>query len=122
ALLERAGSVGLLVTEALLVTEPAAVGVTTSVTVALAPGANDCSMQFAVTVPAQTPWLAVADANVVPAGTVSLTTTPEAYCVPLLLCAVSVYESGLPANTGSGESAFESDTSAVAAVQLGNDS
>ena len=72
--------------EARLVREPAAVGVTTRVTVADAPLANPPSEH--VTLPPdglQPPWLGVADTNVTPAGSTLVKSTPLAADGPALL-------------------------------------
>ena len=72
-------SVMLLVTSTVLDSVPGVVGVTTMVTVAMAPSARVPRLQ--VTVPdvwLQLPWLGVAETNVTSAGRVSVTTTPAA--------------------------------------------
>jgi len=79
------GSTSVAITLAVLVMLPATVGVTTMVTVALLPLASDPRVQVTVLVPLQAPWLADAETNVTPAGSVSVTVTPEAEDGPLLL-------------------------------------
>src|SRR3990172_78219 len=63
------------------------VGVTTIVTVALAPLANPPKLQLIVggEGSGQLPWLGVADTKLTPAGRVSLTITPVAAAGPLFV-------------------------------------
>ena len=61
---------------------PAAVGVTTIAIVAEAPFARVPRMQVTIEVPEQEPTDGVADTNVTPAGSVSLTETPAAESGP----------------------------------------
>jgi hypothetical protein len=84
-LLPGTGSLVVLDTLAVLLNVPAAVGVTTIVTVALAPLATLPRLQVTVLVPLQPPWLGVADTNVVAAGNVSVTVTAEAEVGPPLV-------------------------------------
>src|SRR5262249_12804178 len=99
----------------LLIVEPAATSeltVTTTVTVALAPEARAPS--WAVTTPpdcAAVPWLEVAETNVVPAGTTSVSTAAGALLGPALVT-VTLYVRSLPAMTGSGLSVLATDRSA----------
>ena len=75
----------LLVTLALLLIEPVVVGITTMVTVALAPLVNVPRLQVTVLVPEQLPRLEVADTKVVLPGIVSVTMTFDAEFGPLLV-------------------------------------
>jgi hypothetical protein len=77
------GSVSLAATLAVFVTVPAAVGVTTIVTVALAALARVPRLQLTAAV--QVPWLGVAETNVTPVGTASVKVTPVAGDGPLLV-------------------------------------
>jgi molybdopterin-binding protein len=73
-LLAVLGSASLPVVVAVLVSGPAAVGVTTISTVALAPLASDPRSQLTVPLEGpQVPWLGVAEAKVTPSGRVSVT-------------------------------------------------
>jgi hypothetical protein len=84
-LLDEFASLLALVTVAVLLSGPAAVGVTTIVTVAVLLFAIDANVQVTVEVPVQfPPALGVADLNVTPAGSGSLTLTPAAASGPLL--------------------------------------
>src|SRR5262249_32946260 len=65
--------------------EPAAGGRTESRTVAVPPTARLPRLQDSALVPVQVPWVAVADTNVRPPGSVSLTTVPVAIDGPLLV-------------------------------------
>jgi hypothetical protein len=85
ALLAVSRSVSFLVTLAVLLMVPATVGVTTIVTVALAPLARVPRVQVMVLVPLQLPWLADEETNVTPEGRVSVTATPVAVLGPLLV-------------------------------------
>ena len=90
-LFDRFGSVWSPSTVAWLTIVPGAVGVTWIVTVALAPLASEPRLQ--VTVPnacEQLPCDAVAEPNVTPAGSVSVTTTPVAGALPVALATFSV--------------------------------
>ena len=64
---------------------PRAVGVPTTVTVAVAPEASVPRAQEIGAVPLQVPWLGVAEPNVSPAASVSVNTTPVAEDVPLFV-------------------------------------
>jgi hypothetical protein len=110
-LLPGTGSVTPLVTLAVLFNVPPVVGVTTMVTVALAPFPRTPMEQITVLVPLQLPWLGVADTYVTPAGNGSLTLTPVALFGPKLVTVI-VYVRFWPTNTGSGESVLLSDRSA----------
>ena len=77
------GSVSFAATLAVFVSVPAAVGLTTIVTVALAVFASVPRLQLTVAV--QVPWLGVAETNVTPVGTVSVKVTPVAGDGPLLV-------------------------------------
>jgi hypothetical protein len=81
-LFPRFGSPVVLVTLAVLFNVPAAVGVTTIVTVALPPLLMVPRLQETVLVPVQLPWLGVAETYVAPAGSVSVTVTPDALLGP----------------------------------------
>ena len=86
ALLTRAGSNVLADTLAWFVIVPDVVGVTLIWTLVLAPFASAPRLQ--VTVPLawlQVPWFGVADTNVTPPGSVSVTDTPVAPDGPALL-------------------------------------
>jgi hypothetical protein len=58
--------------EAVFESVPVVVGVTTKLTVALAPAAIRPRLQTTVLVPVQLPWLGVAETKVTPAGKISL--------------------------------------------------
>jgi len=77
------GSVSLAAMLAVFVTVPAAVGMTTIVTVALAAFAKVPRLQLTAAV--QVPWLGVAETNVTPVGTASVKVTPVAGDGPLLV-------------------------------------
>jgi hypothetical protein len=113
------GSVTPLVTLAVLLSVPtaAAPGVTTMVTVALAPLAKVPIEQVIVAVPVQLPGLDVAETNVTFAGKVSVTVTPVAALGPLLVTRM-LYVRFWPANTGSGESLLVSARFAAALTVL----
>ena len=64
---------------------PAAVGVTVMVTVALSPLARLPRLQVTGAVPLQVPWLGVAEPNVTPLGSVSVTVTMVASDGPSLV-------------------------------------
>jgi hypothetical protein len=72
------GSFTLLLTVAVSVIVPGAVAVTVTVTVELDPLLMFPKLQLMPAPPPQLPWLAVAETNVVPAGTESVSTTPVA--------------------------------------------
>src|ERR671934_238317 len=100
-------------TLALFVIEPSACGRTFTATVALAPEVTVPSAH--VTVPLaseQLPCKGVADPKVAPAGRLSVTCTPVVSDGPALW-AVSVYVTGCPASTGSGDAVLVSDRSAA---------
>ena len=59
-------------TEAVFESVPAAVGVTTRLTVALVPAAIVPRLQTMVLVPVQLPWLGVAETKFTPAGKISV--------------------------------------------------
>ena len=59
-------------TEAVFESVPAVVGVTTRLTVALAPAAIKPRLQTMVLVPVQLPWLGVAETKFTPAGKLSV--------------------------------------------------
>ncbi len=84
-LFPSSGSVSAPATWAVLVIRPAAVGVTTSVTVARPPAASPPRLQTTTPVPLQLPWLATAEARVTLAGRVSVSTTPVASASSLLV-------------------------------------
>ena len=83
ALLPVLGSTSLPLTLAVLVSVPAACGVTLMVIVAVAPLASVPRLQ--VTLLVQLPWVVVTDPNVTPLGSVSFTVTPVAGEARLLL-------------------------------------
>ena len=69
---------------AVLLIDPAEVGaVTTMVTVALSPFAKAPMVHVIAVVPAQLPFVVARETNVVPAGMVSVNTTPVASSGPL---------------------------------------
>ncbi len=77
------GSGSAAATEAVFVSVPSCVGVTTIVTVADAPTARLPRAHATVAVPVHVPWLGVADTRSTLAGSGSLKETPVAGCVPL---------------------------------------
>jgi hypothetical protein len=77
------GSVSLAATLAVFVTVPAAVGVTTIVTVDLAAFARLPRLQLTAAV--QVPWLGVAETNVTPEGSASVRVTPVTGDGPLFV-------------------------------------
>ena len=83
-LFPRVGSVGVPVTLAVLLKAPAEGGITTIVTVALAPLPRLPSAQTTVDVPLHAPWLAVADTKLTPPSG-SVTVTLVALFGPLFL-------------------------------------
>jgi hypothetical protein len=98
-------------TEAVLVIVPSLWGVTLIWTVAESPLARVPRAQ--VTVPAaseQPPCEELAESKLTPAGSGSFKETPPAVAGPLFVT-VTVYRSGWPTNTGSGESVLETDRS-----------
>src|SRR5687767_9314593 len=80
-----AGSVPAAVTDAVLLITVLLVGVTTIVTVALAPFASEPSAHVIVAVPLQEPVEGVAETSVTDAGSVSVTVTVVAVSGPLLV-------------------------------------
>jgi hypothetical protein len=98
-------------TVAVLLSEPAADGVTTIVIVALAPFASVPRLQLTVAVPEHDPTDDDDDTNDTPAGSGSLTVTAAAEFGPAF-CTCSVYVRLLPTTTGSGESPFVMERSA----------
>jgi hypothetical protein len=76
------------VTEAVLESVPAVVGVTTIITVALFPLDNMLKLQVTVLVPLQAPWLGVAETKVTPPGKVSVIVTPAAASGPLFIMVI----------------------------------
>ena len=84
-MLELLGSDVLLFTLALFCIVPVVVGMTTMVTVALAPLISVPRLQVTVLVPEQLPRLAVADTKVVLPGIVSVTVTFDAEFGPLFV-------------------------------------
>ena len=69
----------------MLLSGPAATGVTTSVTVALPPIKGSWpSEQLTVLVPVQLPWLGVTETKFTPAGNVSVIVTLNAVALPVL--------------------------------------
>src|SRR5262245_6945327 len=64
---------------------PCDVGVTLIITIALAPTARLPRLQLTVLVPAQVPWVVVAEPNVTPAGSGSATITLVAAAGPLFV-------------------------------------
>ena len=107
------GSVSVAVTLAVFVIEgaEAAEGVTTMLTVALLPDARLPRAHVTVVVPPQEPWLGNAETNATVGGSGSVTVTLVAPAGPWLVMR-SVYVSGWPAKTGSGESVFWIERSA----------
>ena len=102
--------------EAELFSVPGACGSTTIVIVTNAPLSSEPRLH--VTVPElwpQLPWSVVADWNVTPDGSRSVTTTPPALSGPKF-STFSVYVSGLPTTTGSGASSLVIERSADAAA------
>ena len=100
------GSGSLAETLAVLVMVPATVGMTTSVPVAMLPGAR--FPRSKVTVPPDwltVPTVVVADTKFTPPGNVSVIVTAVDVAVPMLVT-VSVYVSVPPRATGSGASSF----------------
>src|SRR6267143_1845067 len=83
------GLVSFSVTVAVFVIEPAAVAVTARETEAVAPFARVPRLQVTVgVVKVQVPWLGVAETNVRPAGSASVTVTPEELDGPLLVTTI----------------------------------
>lgn len=82
------GSVSFAVTLAVLLNVPAAVGVTTIVTVALAPLINVPRVHETVVVPVQLPCVVDDETNVAPAGNGSVITTLVAELGPLLVTVI----------------------------------
>jgi hypothetical protein len=77
-----------------------AVGASTSITVAVAPGASVPRLQMTGVLPVQAPWLAWADTSVVCGGG-SVSVTSRAAPAPSLVT-VKVMVNGLPTTTGLG--------------------
>jgi hypothetical protein len=71
-----------------LLTPPTTVGVTTIDTIGLEPMPIVPRLQVTVNVPAQEPWLGVAETNVSDPGRESLKSTPVALAVPLLVTVI----------------------------------
>ncbi len=92
-----------LITVALLVIEPVAVGFTTIVTVAAPFGAMEPMEQVIGLLMLQEPWVEFVLTRLTPDGKVSVTTTPSAASGPLLVT-LSVYVRSLLIMTGSGRS------------------
>src|SRR5690349_8113873 len=111
-LLVELESASLPVTAAEFVNCPASVGMTTIVTMALPPAARLPTLQFTVAVPLQLPCVVVAETNVTPAGSVSVTFTFVATAGPLFV-AIIRYESGTPTCPGFGDAVFVTDKSAL---------
>ena len=89
-LLEEIGSVSLPLTTAVFVILPAAVGVTTMVTVAVVSFAIPPILQVTIVAPrAQLPRVAVAETNVTLLGSLSESVTPEARSGPLFRTATA---------------------------------
>src|SRR5712664_1241606 len=76
------------VTAAVFVIDPRAVAVAVRVTDVFAPFASVPRLQVTVVVPVQVPWLGVAETNVRPAGSTSVTVTPVELDGPLLVTAI----------------------------------
>jgi hypothetical protein len=87
AAFEGIGFVSFSVTVAEFVIEPGAVAVAVSETEVVAPLASVPKLQETVDVPsnAQVPWLGVAETNVSPAGSTSVSVTPVEFDGPLLV-------------------------------------
>src|SRR3569832_1296721 len=111
-LLLESESASLPVTVAEFVNCPAAEGVTTIVTTALAPTARLPRLQFTVAVPLQLPCVVVAEPKVTPAGNVSATLTFVATAGPLFV-AIIRYKSDTPTYPGFGDAVFVTDMSAL---------
>lgn len=112
-------SVSLPLTCARFVKTPAVVGVTTSVIVAVAPTPRVPNEQLTVLDPGvQVPWLGAAEINTTPAGSTSLTVTPDAGAGPLLVI-VRVYTMLLPSITGSARSVIVIARSMIRGVLVG---
>ncbi len=73
------------VTLAVFVIEPATAAVTVRETEAVPPIASVPRLHVTVVVPEQVPWLGVADTNLSPAGSTSVTRTPVEPDGPLLV-------------------------------------
>jgi hypothetical protein len=102
-----------LVTVDVFATAPGRMGVTTMVTVAVAPFASAPSVQ--VTVPSswlQLPCVGVAEPNVTPAGSTSISVAAAAASGPPFPTVI-VYVSIPPTVTGSGESVLTTERSAL---------
>src|SRR6266446_3912693 len=82
------GFVSFSVTLPVLVIEPSPVAVTARETEAVAPFARVPRVQVIVVVPVQVPWLGVAETNMRPAGSTSVTVTPVELDGPLLVTVI----------------------------------
>jgi len=111
-LFEGFGSDSLAETLAVLESVVATVGVTTIVTVAVAPLSSEPRAHVTVLVPAQLPCDEEEDTNVTLTGSASLVVTLVAVLGPLLLT-VSVYVREFPTVTGFGDAALVIDRSAA---------
>jgi hypothetical protein len=115
------GSVDCEDTDTALCSVPAAVGVTCSVIVADLPLNSETMLQVSVPPGAlshEPVGLMVAESNVTPEGSVSVTVIPAAAVLALSFLTVIVYSSGVPAATDPADATLLTDTSAWSAGSL----